>query len=88
MLRGKVRRGRGHGPADSLARDRPDPPWEQVDRVIVKTSSHFEIRSVEIRNTIGGITRFILSEARETSSFPADFFHLEVPRGVKVVREQ
>lgn len=66
----------------------PDPPWEQVDRVIVKTSSHFEIRSVEIRNTIGGITRFILSEARETGSFPADFFHLEVPRGVKVVREQ
>jgi outer membrane lipoprotein-sorting protein len=66
----------------------PDPPWEQVDYLIVSLSSTLEIQGLDIHNPFGGITRFTIKGLKSAGPFKRDFFKLEVPEGTKVIQEQ
>ena len=62
----------------------PDPPWQEVDRVVVTVAEKYEIVGVDIYNLMGGITRFRLTHGVKTETFPEGFFDFEVPQGVQV----
>ncbi len=66
---------------------RPEPPWEDIDRIVLTISRDFRITIVTIHNVIGGITRFELGELKVQDDFPDGFFTLNIPQGAKVVHE-
>lgn len=66
---------------------RPDPPWQEIDRIGLSITESHQIRQVDIYNQVGGITRFILEAFTKEESFPEDFFRFVPPEGVKVVKE-
>jgi outer membrane lipoprotein-sorting protein len=66
---------------------RPDPPWQEIDRIGLSITECHQIRQVDIYNQVGGITRFMLEAFTAKESFPEDFFRFVPPEGVKVVEE-
>ncbi len=66
---------------------RPDPPWQEIDRIILTVTSSYDIRQVDIHNQLGSITRFRLKGLVEREKFDKNFFHFIVPEGVKLVKE-
>jgi outer membrane lipoprotein-sorting protein len=66
---------------------RPEPPWEDIDRIILTITRDFRIAVVTIHHIIGGITRFERGELKAQSDFPDGFFKFTAPQGVKVVQE-
>jgi outer membrane lipoprotein-sorting protein len=67
----------------------PDPPWEEIDHIdLTVDKSRFDIRVVEVHNTIGNITRFLLSGLSERDDLDVDFFKFRVPNGVRVIKEE
>ncbi|MBN1850347.1 MAG: outer membrane lipoprotein carrier protein LolA [Deltaproteobacteria bacterium] len=66
----------------------PNPRWEEIDHInILVDRNHFQIRKVEIQNTIGGITRFILGKFNVEKRLTEDFFRFAVPEDVTVIKE-
>jgi outer membrane lipoprotein-sorting protein len=66
----------------------PDPPWEQVDYLIVSLSSTLEIQGLDIHNPFGGVTRFTIKGLKAAGPFKKDFFKLQVPEDTNVIQEQ
>ncbi|PIV99133.1 MAG: hypothetical protein COW41_08695, partial [Deltaproteobacteria bacterium CG17_big_fil_post_rev_8_21_14_2_50_51_6] len=66
---------------------RPEPPWEDIDRIVLTITGDFRIAGVTIHNMIGGITRFELGELKAQPDFPDGFFRFNVPQGVKTIQE-
>ena len=66
----------------------PDPAWEDVDNIdlLVEKGSYY-IRVVEIRDLLGGITRFTLDELSVRKDLKKDDFSLKAPSGVKTIKE-
>ena len=64
---------------------KPAPSWKEIDHIILTVSKDYEIRTVEIYNLLGGITRFNLNNMVVQSDFVDGFFHLAVPDGVKKI---
>ncbi|MCP4680734.1 MAG: outer membrane lipoprotein carrier protein LolA [Desulfobacterales bacterium] len=65
---------------------KPDPPWEEIDRVtLILTPNHY-IRVMDIHNQLGSITRFKLEGLKE-KKFNEDFFQFIVPDGVRLIEE-
>jgi outer membrane lipoprotein-sorting protein len=62
----------------------PDPPWQEVDHVVLTVTSGHEIVGVDIYNLLGGITRFRLLETMKKDLFEEGFFDFQVPEGVQV----
>lgn len=62
----------------------PEPPWQEVDHVVLKVTTSYKIVGVDIYNQLGGITRFKIAETVKTETFAEDFFNFEVPEGVQV----
>ena len=67
---------------------RPDPPWQEIDRIILSVTRDFHIRVVNIHNQLGSITRFTLQGLASREQFPKGFFSFVLPRGVKLVEEE
>jgi outer membrane lipoprotein-sorting protein len=66
----------------------PNPPWSGIQHLELTVSrADSTIERVEIHNTAGGITRFILGDLHVEDSFPEDFFRFDVPKGVDVIEE-
>lgn len=65
----------------------PDPPWQEINRIVLIVTKGHHIRVVEIHNQLGGITRFTLKDLSPKKDFDAGFFHFVVPEGVKLVKE-
>ncbi len=65
----------------------PNPPWEQVDYLIVSFSSTLEIQGLEIHNLLGSITRFTIKGLKAAGPFDKGFFKLQVPENTKVIQE-
>lgn len=66
----------------------PSPPWPDVDHITLDIDPRsFDIRTVEIVNIIGGITRFVLEPARSNDQFSDDFFRFDPPQGIKIIEE-
>lgn len=67
----------------------PDPPWPEVQHLILSIGQgDYRIKTVEIHNYVGGITRFILGELSVQEKFEKDFFRFVVPEGVKVIQPE
>lgn len=73
---------------DSLVKLTPDPPWREIQKIILGLSKHHDIQMVEIHNQVGGKTRFILGKTRKRSDFEEGLFKFTVPPGVRVIKEQ
>jgi len=72
---------------DRIIRLMPDPPWTQTDHIRLEVTEGCRLRVVEIHNTVGNVTRFVLGPPRECASFKEGFFSFTVPKGVRVVEE-
>ncbi len=66
---------------------RPDPPWEEIDYILLTVSKVFYIQTVDIHNQLGTITRFTLEGLEKVDGFDKDFFHFSVPKDVQIVVE-
>ncbi len=66
---------------------RPDPPWEEIDCLLLTVDPEHAIHVVEIHNTLGSITRFILGKMKVQEHFAADFFRFVPPEGVQIIEE-
>jgi outer membrane lipoprotein carrier protein len=67
----------------------PNPPWEEIDHIDLRVSKEsFEIRSVEVHNILGNITRFILGDLTLENDLDTGMFQFKVPAGVEVVKEK
>lgn len=73
------------GEAETKLELRPDPPWEQVDHIVVTLDKGYAIRGVDIHNSLGGITRFHLEPMTERAIFEDGFFRFTAPEGVEVL---
>ena len=67
---------------------RPDPPWQEIDRIVLTVTGGYDIRQVDIHNQLGSITRFKLEGLAEREKFDKDFFRFTVPGGVRLVKEE
>ena len=63
----------------------PDPPWQEINRIILTVSPEHEIRSVRIFNALGSVTRFDLGDFSLGKTFEKGFFEFFAPPGVNVV---
>ncbi len=67
----------------------PNPPWPNIQHLELTVSPVvYTIQKVEIYDSAGGITRFILGELHVEDSFPENFFRFDVPEGVNVIEEE
>jgi outer membrane lipoprotein carrier protein len=67
---------------------RPDPPWQEIDRIVLTVTSDYDIRIVDIYNQLGGLTRLELGPFTTKEKFDKGFFQFIVPEGVQVVKEE
>lgn len=65
----------------------PDPPWQEIDRIVVVATRQYEIRSIRILNTLGTTTHFSLGDLSEKKDFEEGFFQFVPPEGVTVITE-
>jgi outer membrane lipoprotein-sorting protein len=66
---------------------RPDPPWQEIDRIVLTVTDGYDIGQVDIHNQLGSITRFRLEGLAEREKFDKEFFRFTAPEGVKLVKE-
>ena len=66
---------------------RPAPPWQEIEHVILTVTGKYEIRIVEVHNLLGSVTRFELEGLAEKERFDEDFFKIDVPEGVELVKD-
>jgi len=72
---------------DNLIALVPDPPWQEINSIILTVSSEHEIRSVRIFNALGSVTRFNLRDFTLGKTFEKGFFEFVAPPGVNVILE-
>ncbi|MBW2031109.1 MAG: outer membrane lipoprotein carrier protein LolA [Deltaproteobacteria bacterium] len=66
----------------------PRPPWPQVEHIeLTVAGDEYLIRTIEIHNYMGGITRFILDRPASRETFEKGFFQFDAPPGIRVVEE-
>lgn len=67
---------------------RPEPPWKDIDHLELSIGKgDFVIEQVDIVNTIGGLTRFMLSDLWEDVSLEEGLFTFSPPLGVRVIEK-
>ena len=65
----------------------PDPPWQEINRIILTVNPGHEIRSVRIFNALGSVTRFNLGDFALGKTFEKGFFEFVAPPGVNIISE-
>ena len=66
----------------------PSPPWPDIDHIILDVDPRsFDIKTIEIVNIIGGITRFTLEPALSKDQFNDGFFRFDPPQGIRIIEE-
>ena len=65
----------------------PDPPWQEINRIILTVSPEHEIGSVRIFNALGSVTRFNLGDFALGKTFEKGFFEFVAPPDVSVISE-
>ncbi len=66
---------------------KPDPPWQDIDRLRITVTPTYDIRVLDICNQLGSITRFTLGTLAVKEAFKKDFFRFAIPEGVKLIEE-
>ncbi len=70
-----------------LVQLKPDPPWQDIDRIRITVTPKYDIRVLDIYNQLGSITRFTLKNLDVKEAFEKDFFCFKLPEGVQLVEE-
>ncbi len=70
-----------------LIRLKPDPPWQDIDRIRITVTPGYDIRVLEIYNQLGSITRFTLKDLTRKENFKEGFFDFVVPEGVQLIED-
>ncbi len=65
----------------------PQPPWEEINSIIITVTNRFEIHRINIQNQLGGVTRFELDDLAMMDKFDDGFFIFEIPKGVQVIQD-
>ncbi|MBW1851817.1 MAG: outer membrane lipoprotein carrier protein LolA [Deltaproteobacteria bacterium] len=66
----------------------PNPPLQNIERIILTVTKEHDIRVVGIRYQLGSMTLFTLKNVTEKKDFEKDFFNFIVPEGVQLVKEK
>jgi len=66
----------------------PDPPWQEIDRIVLTVTHAYDIRVVNIHNQLGTITRFTLEGLTVKDNFEKGFFEFILPEGVELMEEK
>lgn len=67
---------------------RPEPPWQDIDHLeVIICKGDFAINQVDIYNTIGGLTRFVLSSWKQKDRFGKGFFSFFPPPDIEVIEK-
>lgn len=66
---------------------KPDPPWQDIERIRITVTPKYDIRVLDITNQLGSITRFILKNPAAKEAFEKDFFRFVLPGGVRLIEE-
>jgi outer membrane lipoprotein-sorting protein len=67
---------------------RPNPPWQNIDRIILAVTSEYTIRIVGIHYQLGSVTLFTLKDIVAKQDFEKDFFNFVLPEGVQLLEEK
>jgi len=67
---------------------RPNPPWQNIDRIILAVTSEQNIRIVGIHYQLGSVTLFTLKDIAAKQDFEKNFFSFVFPEGVQLVEEK
>ncbi len=67
---------------------RPNPPWQNIDRVILAVTAEHNIRIVGIHYQLGSVTLFTLKGITPKKDFEKDFFNFVVPEGTRLIDEK
>lgn len=66
----------------------PQPAWPETESILLTISpADYSIREVEIRDYIGGVTRFFI-QGQKVEEFSKDFFRFEIPENARVIEEE
>ncbi len=65
----------------------PDPPLQNIERILLTVSDERDIRIVSIHYQLGSLTRFTLHGITEKNDYPKDFFNFSVPEGTLLIEE-
>ncbi|MCP4669312.1 MAG: outer membrane lipoprotein carrier protein LolA [Deltaproteobacteria bacterium] len=65
----------------------PDPPWQEINGIILTVTREYDIRVVNIHNQLGSITRFTLEGLTAKETFDKGFFRFALPEGVQLIDE-
>jgi len=63
---------------------KPDPPWKEVQHIMLEVNRQHAIKSISIRNHLGSATRFVFNEMQVIASFDEGFFEFSPPDGVRI----
>lgn len=63
----------------------PDPPWTETEALALEVTPGCRLRVVEIHNTVGNITRFVLGPVEKDIAFEPGTFTFAAPEGVRVI---
>ena len=63
----------------------PNPPWQEIEKIIITVTDRYVIRKIDIHNTFGSITSFKLKDLNEIKVFNKDFFYFTPPKGIKII---
>ncbi len=66
----------------------PDPPWQNINRIILTITKELDIRIIGIHYQLGAITIFTLNDTKEKKDFKKDFFNFTVPEGVLLIEDK
>ncbi len=63
----------------------PRKPEPEIERAFVDVDASLRIRSIEVEDAQGNMSRFQFEDIRENVSLPDRLFRFEIPRGVEVI---
>lgn len=83
----RVKTEKGKIPGEYRIELKPEPAWQEIDRINLTVTGEYDIRIVNIHNLLGTITCFTLKDLIKVEKFKKGFFTFVVPDGVQLVQE-
>lgn len=66
----------------------PNPPWQEIDRIVLEVTTEYDISAVNIYNYLGTVTRFKLNGLEKKEDLAERFFQFIPPDGVRILKEK
>jgi outer membrane lipoprotein-sorting protein len=73
---------------ESLIELTPNPPWQEIDRIVLEVTPEYDISVVNIHNYLGTVTRFTLNGLEKKENLEERFFQFIPPDGVRILKEK